>query len=165
MQVLLPDFRIDKATDKDVPLILYFIRELARYERLSQEVTASEDKLREYLFGPRPYAEALLGYCANTAVSFALFFHNMSTFLSRPGIYLEDLYVLPEFRGKGIGRAMLAYLARLAVERQCGRLEWSVLDWNEPAIRFYKGLGAVPMDEWTVYRLADRALEVLAEEG
>jgi GNAT superfamily N-acetyltransferase len=150
------------ATEADVPLILSFIKELARYERLSDEVSATEDLLRESLFGERQGAEVMIGYREDEPASFALFFHNFSTFLGRPGIYLEDLYVKPELRGKGIGRAMLAYLAKLTKERDCGRLEWSVLNWNEPAIRLYKGIDAVPMDEWTVYRLTGEALDELA---
>ncbi|MCA1728383.1 MAG: GNAT family N-acetyltransferase [Actinobacteria bacterium] len=150
------------AIEADVPWILSFIKELARYERLSDEVSATEDLLRESLFGEWQGAEVVIGYRGDEPASFALFFHNFSTFLGRPGIYLEDLYVKPELRGKGIGRAMLAYLAKLAKERDCGRLEWSVLNWNEPAIRLYKGIDAVPMDEWTVYRLTGEALDELA---
>lgn len=150
------------AAGDDVPLILSFIRELAEYEKLSHEVAATEGSLRETLFGERRYAEVLIGEQDGTPAGFALFFHNYSTFLGKPGIYLEDLYVRPEFRGDGIGRALLARLARLAVERGCGRLEWWVLDWNEPSIGFYKKIGAVPMDDWTVYRLTGEALEELA---
>lgn len=159
------DFRICKATERDVALILSFIRELADYEHLSHEVIADEGTLRESLFGERSYAEVLIGYHHDLPVSFALFFHNISTFLGRPGIYLEDLYVRPDFRGRGVGRAMLVYLARLAKERRCGRLEWSVLDWNEPAIRFYQSLGAIPMSEWSVFRLTGEALDRLAGEA
>ena len=158
----MPEIGIRPATEEDVPLILSFIRELAGYERLSHEVSATEDLLRESLFGARRGAEVVIGSHADEPASFALFFHNFSTFLGRPGIYLEDLYVKPEFRGKGIGRVMLVYLAGLAKERGCGRLEWSVLDWNEPAIRLYKGIGAVPMDDWTVYRVTGEALDELA---
>jgi GNAT superfamily N-acetyltransferase len=150
------------ATQADVPLILSFIRELAGYERLSHEVSATEDLLRKSLFGERQGAEVVVGYRGDEPAGFALFFHNFSTFLGRPGIYLEDLYVKPELRGQGVGRSMLAYLAKLAKERDCGRLEWSVLDWNEPAIKLYKSIGAVPMDEWTVYRLTGEALDELA---
>jgi GNAT superfamily N-acetyltransferase len=150
------------ATEADVPLILSFIRELAGYERLSHEVSATEDLLRKSLFGERQGAEVVVGYRGDEPAGFALFFHNFSTFLGRPGIYLEDLYVKPELRGQGVGRSMLAYLAKLAKERDCGRLEWSVLDWNEPAIKLYKSIGAVPMDEWTVYRLTGEALDELA---
>ena len=158
------DFHIRPAAESDVPLILHFIRELARYERLLHEVVATEESLRESLFGERPAAEVALGYQGEEPAAFALYFHNFSTFVGRPGIYLEDLYVKPEFRGRGLGRAMLRHLARLAKERNCGRLEWSVLDWNEPAVRFYKSLGAVAMDEWTIYRVTGAALESLAEE-
>jgi GNAT superfamily N-acetyltransferase len=138
------------------------IKELAEYERLSHEVVATEDSLRGWLFGEQRAAEVVLGYQEGVPAGFALFFHSFSTFLGRPGIYLEDLYVKPEFRGKGLGRALLIYLARLAKERDYGRLEWSVLDWNEPAIRLYEGIGAVPMDEWTAYRVTGEALEELA---
>lgn len=156
------DFRIEQAGEKDVPLIHAFIRELAEYERLSHEVVATEASLRETLFGERPAAEVVIGYEGDAPVGFALFFHNFSTFLSRRGLYLEDLYVRPESRGKGMGRAMLVHLARLARERGCGRFEWAVLDWNEPAIRFYKSLGAEAMDDWTTFRLTGAALERLA---
>jgi GNAT superfamily N-acetyltransferase len=157
--------RIVSATEADVPLILRFIRGLAEYEKLAHEVVATEQDLRETLFGPRPGAEVVLAYAGAEAVGFALFFHNYSTFLGRPGLYLEDLYVLPEARGRGVGRALLAHLARLARERRCGRLEWWVLDWNESAIRFYRSLGAAPMDQWTVYRMTGQALERLADEA
>ena len=153
---------VREATGNDVPLILSLIRELADYEGLSHEVVATEEGLRETLFGERPYAEVLIAEVDETPVGFALFFHNYSTFLGKPGIYLEDLYVGPEFRGAGIGRALLVHLARLAVERGCGRLEWWVLDWNEPSVGFYEKLGAVAMDDWTVYRLTGRALQDLA---
>lgn len=159
-----PNFRIEKAARENVPLILSFIRELAEYERLAHEVAATEDMLRGALFGERPFAEVIIAYEAEEAVGFALFFHNFSTFMGRPGIYLEDLYVRPRSRGKGIGRALLVYLARLAKERGCGRLEWAVLNWNEPAIKFYKSLGAVPMDEWTVFRLTSDKLNKPANE-
>lgn len=157
------NLRIERAREDDLSLILSFIRELAEYERLSHEVSANEELLRVALFGERAFAEVFIAYDDGQAVGFALFFHNFSTFLGRPGIYLEDLYVQPHARGKGIGRALLAHLARLARERHCGRLEWAVLDWNEPAIRFYKNLGAVPMTEWTVFRATGEALERLAE--
>ncbi|MBD0355922.1 MAG: GNAT family N-acetyltransferase [Rubrobacter sp.] len=156
---------IRPATEDDVPIILSLIRELAEYERLSHEVVATEGLLRESLFGERRGAEVLIACCKGAPAGFALFFHSFSTFLGRPGIYLEDLYVKPKFRGRGIGRALLAHLARLAKERGCGRLEWAVLDWNEPAIKLYKSIGAVPMDEWTVYRVTGEALETLATRG
>lgn len=159
----IPDFRIVRTTPKDIPVILSFIQELAEYERLSHEVVVTEALLRETLFGENPSAEVVLGYFDEQPVAFAIFFHNYSTFLGRPGIYLEDLYVKPKMRGKGFGKAMLKYIAKLAKERQCGRLEWFVLNWNEPAIKFYEGLGAVPMNEWTVYRLTGAALDKLAE--
>jgi GNAT superfamily N-acetyltransferase len=146
----------------EVPLVLEFIRELARYERLEHEVSASEAELAEVLFGEHRYAEVVFACAAGEPVGFALFFHNFSTFKGRPGIYLEDLYVRPAARGRGIGRRLLAHLARTAVERRCARLEWAVLDWNEPSIGFYRSLGAVPMDEWTVFRLAGDALALLA---
>ena len=153
---------VREATVDDVPLILSFIRELAEYEKLSHEVVATEEGLRESLFGGRRYAEVLIAEQEGTPAGFALFFHNFSTFLGKPGIYLEDLYVKPEFRGAGIGKELLAHLARLAKGRDCGRLEWWVLDWNEPSIGFYEKLGAVPMDDWTVYRVTGEALEELA---
>jgi len=159
------DFRIVKASQEDIPLILAFIRRLAEYERLSSEVVANEEMLRESLFGKRPVAEVILGYYQDKPVGFAVFFQNFSTFRGRPGLYLEDLFVNPEMRGKGFGRAMLVYLAKVARERKCARFEWSVLDWNEPAVGFYRNLGAVPMSEWTVFRLTGKALERLAEES
>ncbi|MCF7922007.1 MAG: GNAT family N-acetyltransferase [Candidatus Marinimicrobia bacterium] len=160
----IPDFVIREAQEEDVPLILAFIRELAAYEQLANEVVTSEEVLRDSLFGDRMVAEVLLGYFQGEAVSFALFFHNFSTFLGQPGIYLEDLYVKPHMRGKGLGRSMLAYLAHLARERNCGRFEWWVLDWNKSALKFYRSLGAVPMDEWTVQRLEGDTLNNLANE-
>lgn len=161
----MPGPRIRPATVEDVSLILSFIKELADFERLSHEVVATEETLRESLFGEWRAAEVVIGQQGDDPAGFALFFHSFSTFLGRPGIYLEDLYVKPEFRGMGIGRAILVYLARLAKERKCGRLEWSVLNWNEPAIRLYRGIGAVPMDDWTVYRVSGEALEELAAGG
>ena len=158
------EVRIRAASKEDVPLILSFIRELAEYERLSDEVVATEEALRTHLFGDLPVAEVVIGEDGEEPAGFALFFHSFSTFLGRPGIYLEDLYVRPEFRGRGIGRSLLVHLARLARERGCGRLEWSVLDWNEPAIGLYERLGAVAVDGWTVYRLTGRALEEIGEE-
>jgi len=157
------NLRIERAREADIPLIFSFIKELAEYERLSHEVVATEALLRESLFGENVKAEVLIAYEMDQAVGFALFFHNFSTFVGRPGLYLEDLYVKPQARGRGIGRALLSFLARLAKERGCARLEWAVLDWNEPAIRFYRHLGAVPMDEWTVFRATGGALDRLAE--
>jgi len=157
------DFEIKPATKKDVPVILTFIKELAEYERLSHTVVATEDILRQSLFEGNQFAEVVIGYYEEKPVGFALFFHNFSTFLGRPGLYLEDLYVKPGFRGKGIGRTMLRYLAKLARDRNCGRFEWAVLDWNEPAIKFYKGLGAVALEDWTKFRVSGEALERLAE--
>ena len=154
--------RLRVATRDDIALIAHFIRALADYEKLLDEVRLDEGVLAEKLFGPRPYAEVLIGEINGQPEGFALFFHNFSTFEGRPGIYLEDLFVTPEARGSGLGTALLAELARLAVERDCARLEWSVLDWNEPSIGFYKALGAKPMDEWTVFRLDGTALTNLA---
>ncbi|SHN59648.1 GNAT family N-acetyltransferase [Desulfitobacterium chlororespirans] len=161
MDTKLEDFKLRFAEINDAPLILELIRELADYEKMAHEVVATEEVLIESLF-ERKMAEVVIGEYKNTPVAFALFFHNFSTFLGRPGIYLEDLYVKPDMRGKGIGKMILAFLAKLALERNCGRLEWWCLDWNEPSIQFYKQLGAVPMDEWTVYRLHDEALAELA---
>ena len=155
------NLRIVDATVADVPVILEMIRGLAAYEKLGHQVTATQEMLRETLFGPRPGAEVLLAYAEQVCAGFALFFPNYSTFLAKPGIFLEDLYVRPEWRGKGIGRALLSRVAAIARERGCGRLEWEVLDWNAPAIGFYKSLGAVPMDEWTKYRVTGEALEKL----
>ena len=150
------------ARPSDLSLILSFIRGLAEYERLLDECVATEDLLREHLFGARPYCEVVIAEDAEGPAGFALFFHNYSTFLAKPGIYLEDLFVLPERRGRGLGKALLAHLAKLAVERGCGRLEWSVLDWNEPSIGFYRSLGARLMDEWTICRVSGDALATLA---
>lgn len=151
---------IRPGTRDDVPLILSFIRELADYEKLSDEVVANEEALGRHLFENR-HAEVIIAEAPEPA-GFALFFHNFSTFLGRPGIYLEDLYVRPEFRGKGIGKRLLRELARLAVDRDCGRLEWAVLDWNKPSIDFYESLGAGPRKEWVTYRLAGEGLQALA---
>ena len=151
------------AAEHEVPEVLRFIRELAVYERLEHEVVATEAALRAALFGPRPYAEVAFACLDGTPVGFALFFHNFSTFVGKPGIYLEDLFVRPEARGRGVGRSLLAWLARTALERGCGRLEWAVLDWNEPAIGFYRSLGAADQSEWTTYRLDGPALTRLAE--
>ena len=153
---------IRDATPDDVPVIAELIRGLAEYERLADEVVLDEEELRSHLFGPRRYADVILAEDEGAVVGFALFFHNYSTFLGKPGIYLEDLFVRPEHRGAGHGKALLSHLARVAVERGCGRLEWSVLDWNEPTIAFYRSLGARAMDEWTVQRLDGDALRALA---
>lgn len=148
----------------DVPVIAELIRGLGRYEKLEHEITLTEERLAANLFGPHPYAETLLAEDEGSPIGFALFFHNFSTFLAQPGIYLEDLFVVPEHRGRGVGRALLKELARLAVERECGRLEWSVLDWNREAIGFYERLGARPNSEWTVYRLTGEALSTLGRQ-
>ena len=153
---------IRPATSHDVPLILAFIRELAEYEKLSHEMVATEEQIASALFGERPHAEVVIASLDGTPQGFALFFPNYSTFLGRPGLYLEDLFVRPAARGAGLGRELLKHLARIAVERGWGRLEWSVLDWNEPSIAFYKRMGATPMDEWTVFRVTGDALKQLA---
>ncbi len=157
--------RLRAAQRDDIPLILGLIRELAEYEKLSKQVVADPEQMAEHLFGPRPFAEVLIGELDGIPAGFALFFHNYSTFLGKPGIYLEDLYVRTSARGAGLGKALLAELAQLAVSRGCGRLEWSVLDWNEPALGFYRSLGAHPLDEWTAYRLAGAALSELAKHA
>lgn len=157
-------WRIVPASADDVPLILRFIKDLAAYERLAGDVVATEETLRASLFGPVPAAEVVIAYLGAQPVGFALFFHTYSTFLAQRGMYLEDLFVLPEWRSRGVGRHLLRHLARLAAERGCGRFEWSVLNWNADAIRFYEQLGAQPMREWTVYRLAGDALHALAAE-
>ncbi len=157
-----PDLRLRFATVQDVDLVLQFIQGLAAYEKMSYEVVADAETLRRTLFGPRPAAEVVLADYQGQPAGFALFFHNFSTFLGKPGLYLEDLFVQPDLRGSGIGRALLACLARIALHRDCGRLEWCVLDWNEPAIRFYRDLGALPMDEWTTFRLTGDALGKMA---
>ncbi|HEV2217569.1 MAG TPA: GNAT family N-acetyltransferase [Candidatus Dormibacteraeota bacterium] len=153
---------IRPATPDDVPTIVFLIRALSQYEKLEHEVRMTEDKLRATMFGPRPYAEAVLAEDGGKPIGFALFFHNYSTFLAQPGLYLEDLYVLESHRGRGVGKALLVHLAKIAVERNCGRLEWAVLDWNVDAIGFYEKLGAKPNSEWTVYRLTGDALSGLA---
>ena len=153
---------IRPATEHDVPLISGFIRDLARYEHLEHEMLATEEGLRKTLFGERRYAEVVFACVADEPVGFALFFHNYSTFLAKPGIYLEDLFVRPEARGRGLGKLLLTWLARTTVDRNCGRLEWSVLDWNEPSIGFYRSLGAVLKSEWQIFRLTGDALTNLA---
>jgi GNAT superfamily N-acetyltransferase len=156
--------RLRPAEPADVHVLAELIRGLARFEKLEHEVTLTDELLAAGLFGPRPYAEAVLADVDGRAAGFALFFHSFSTFLGRPGIYLEDLFVVPEHRGQGIGRALLAHLARLAVERGCGRLEWAVLDWNSEAIALYERLGARPNSEWTTYRITGESLDRLARE-
>jgi GNAT superfamily N-acetyltransferase len=156
--------RIRPSSPADVPVIADLIRQLARFEKLEHEVVMTEDLLRDGLFGPRPYAEAVIAEEDGTPIGFALFFHTFSTFLARPGMYLEDLFVLPDHRDHGVGRALLAHLARIAIERGCGRLEWAVLNWNREAIRFYERLGARPNSDWTVYRMAGEALHALGRE-
>jgi GNAT superfamily N-acetyltransferase len=154
--------RIEPAAEPDTPVILKFIRDLAEYEKLSHQVVATEEGIRDHVFGPNPVAEVLLAYWDSQPVGFALFFRNFSTFLGRAGIYLEDLFVEPAHRGKGIGKALLGRLAEIAVERGYGRVEWAVLDWNAPSIDFYRSLGAVPKDDWIIYQLSGDALVRLA---
>ena len=156
------DFHIRHGTVDDVPVILQLIRDLAEYERAPDEVHATEPQLREVLFGAKPAAEVLLAFANGEAVGFAVYFFNFSTWLARPGLYLEDLFVKPAVRGSGYGRALLTRLAQIAQERGCGRMEWAVLDWNDPAIQFYRKLGAKPMDEWTVFRLTSDGIAKLA---
>jgi GNAT superfamily N-acetyltransferase len=158
----LRDLRIERASEDDVSLILTMIKALADYERLAPAVVATEETVRNTLFGSNPSAEVLIARIGTEAVGFAVWFFSYSTFLARPGLYLEDLFVLPRWRGHGIGHALLVHLATIAVAHQCARMEWSVLDWNEPAIRFYRRIGARPMDGWTLFRLTGGALEDLA---
>ena len=157
------NFAVRTATVDDVPVILDLIRALATYERAPNKVTATEKGLVEVLFGEKPAAEVLLAFENEAAIGFAVFFHNFSTWLGRPGLYLEDLFVRPEDRGKGYGRALLVHIAKIARNRGCGRMEWAVLDWNEPAIQFYRKLGAKSMDEWTVFRLKRDGIAKLAD--
>ncbi|MEX2468844.1 MAG: GNAT family N-acetyltransferase [Pseudohongiellaceae bacterium] len=164
IETALPDFHIRHADKGDAGLILDFIRQLAEYEKLAHEVVATEDTLREALFGDSPYAQVIIAEFGDTPVGYALYFHNFSTFTGRPGIYLEDLFVTPAYRGRGFGKCLLAYIAKLAVEKNCTRVEWSVLDWNEPSIQFYRSIGAVPMDEWTAQRLHGEALVAFARQ-
>jgi GNAT superfamily N-acetyltransferase len=154
---------IRPAASDDVPKIFALVRELARYERLEEQVTGTAGDLHEHLFGQRRYAEALVADDAGSVAGFALFFHNYSTFLARPGIYLEDLFVRPEYRRRGHGRALLRAIARIALDRGCGRFEWTVLDWNDSAVAFYRSLGAAPMPDWRICRLAGNGLVQLAE--
>ena len=158
------DLQIRPARVEDVPVILELIRDLATYERAPKEVTATEEQLVAVLFGEKPVAEVLLAFEGKSPVGFAVFFHNFSTWLGRPGLYLEDLFVKPDKRGNGYGRALLVELANIARDRDCGRMEWAVLDWNEPAIKFYRALGAKPMHEWTVFRLTRAEIARLAED-
>lgn len=157
-----PAITLRPATRADIPQILDFIAGLAEYEKLAHEAVATPGLLEQHLFGPRPAAEVVIAHVDGQPAGFALFFHNFSTFLGQPGLYLEDLFVLPPYRGLGLGRRLMVHLAQLAVARGCGRFEWSVLDWNAPAIRFYRGLGAVGMEEWTVQRVSGDALRALA---
>ena len=156
---------IRAATPDHIPTIAALIRELAAYEHLEHEVVLDESELRAHLFGAHPYAEVLIAESDGHAVGFALFFHNFSTFLARPGIYLEDLFVRPDARGRGLGKALLVELGKLARDRGCGRIEWAVLDWNEPSIAFYQSIGARPKDEWILYRLTGDAMHALASAG
>ncbi|MGH9897947.1 MAG: GNAT family N-acetyltransferase [Pyrinomonadaceae bacterium] len=158
----MPDFQIRPATEKDISLLLYFIKELAAYERLSDKVVATEESLRKHLFGFQPRAEVLLAYWQNEPVGFAIIFHDFSSYLGAPGLYLEDLFIKPGYRGRGFGRMIFAHLAELAMTRECSRFEWSVLDWNEPAIKFYESIGAKALDDWRVYCLTENALTDLA---
>jgi GNAT superfamily N-acetyltransferase len=154
---------IRNGTEKDVSIILDLIKALADYEKAPNEVIADEKILLQNLFGEKPYAETLIAEYNGEPAGFALFFHNFSTWIGKPGIYLEDLFVKPHLRGKGIGKRLLVQIAKIAVERDCGRFEWSVLDWNEPSIQFYKNLGAKPMDEWTTFRMTEKQLKALSE--
>ena len=163
MRIETKNFTIRPATIVDVPIILQLIRDLATYERAPSEVAATEEQLVDVLFGERPVAEVLLAFEDEMPIGFAVFFHNFSTWVGRPGLYLEDLFVKPEARGKGYGRALLIHLAKIARDRGCGRMEWAVLDWNEPAIRFYKKIGAVPMKEWRIFRLTTDGIAKLAQ--
>jgi GNAT superfamily N-acetyltransferase len=158
---LSPDFEIREGTLSDIPIILTFIKELAEYEKMSDDVVANEKLLKEHLFGEKRSAEVVIAYYQNKPVGFALYFYNFSTFLGRPGLYLEDLYVRKPMRGNGFGKALLKHLAKIANENNCGRMEWAVLNWNEPSIQFYKSLGAKPMNDWTVYRVTGEALQEL----
>ncbi|HEU0275690.1 MAG TPA: GNAT family N-acetyltransferase [Candidatus Udaeobacter sp.] len=159
------ELQIRPAQVEDVQIILQLIRDLATYERAPDDVTATEEQLVDVLFGEKPAAEVLLAFEGQSPVGFAVFFYNFSTWLGRPGLYLEDLFVKPEKRGQGYGRALLVHLAKIAERRGCGRMEWAVLDWNEPAIKFYRALGAKPMHEWTVFRLTGDTIATLANSG
>jgi GNAT superfamily N-acetyltransferase len=157
------DITIRSATVDDVPTILHFIKALAVYEKLDEQVIASEARLHAALFGPKPDAEVVIAFAGDEPAGFALFFHNFSTFLAQRGLYLEDLFVKPEWRGHGIGKQLLMHLASLALERNCGRFEWAVLDWNEPAIQFYRRLGAQPLHDWRIFRVTGESLRRLAD--
>lgn len=157
------NLRIQCATEKDIPLLLKLIRGLAEYEKLSGSVSASEERLRKSLFGERPYAEAVIACEDDKPVGYAIYYFTYSSFQALPGLYLEDLFVIPESRGSGVGRRLMGWVANKAVERGCFRMEWAVLNWNEPAIGFYKSLGAEPMNEWTVYRLSGKELDEMAK--
>lgn len=157
------DFKIRLATRKDIPLVLQFIKELAEYEKMSDDVVATEETIEESLFDKK-VAEVIFGEYKGEPVGFALFFHNFSTFVGRPGLYLEDIFIRPEARGKGFGKTIFSYLANLAKERNCGRMEWVCLDWNTPSIEFYKSIGAIPMDEWTIYRAEEETFKKMAEK-
>jgi GNAT superfamily N-acetyltransferase len=157
-------FTIRRATESDVALILNFVKELADYEKLSHEVIATEDGFRQYLFGEKPFAEVVIGEYHSEPVGYALYFYNFSTFNGKPGLYLEDLYISSEERGKGFGKAMLSYLAKLAIEKDFGRFEWAVLDWNEPSINFYKSIGAIQLNEWIINRVTGDNLLKLSDE-
>lgn len=164
LDTVIKNFIIRSPTVDDCTLILGFIKELAEYEKLLHEVTATAETLEETLFSDNPYAEVIIGEFERKPIGYALFFNNFSTFTGRPGIYLEDIYIQPEMRGKGMGKCMLAYIANLAVQRNCTRVEWSVLDWNTPSIQFYRSIGAIPMDGWTVQRLYGKELQVFSKE-
>lgn len=152
-------YKIVKAQEEDVSLILFFIKKIAEYEKLSEEVTATEEILKQSLFGEKKYAEVLIAYYDDKPAGYAVYFYNFSTFLGKPGLYLEDLFVLPEMRGKGLGKTLFMHLIKLAKEKECGRFEWSVLNWNQPAIDFYKAFGARQMDEWSVFRIDKQTLD------
>lgn len=156
---------IRKAEEKDIPLILEFIKGIAEYEKLLHEVEATEEKLRESLFSEKANTEVLLCYLGEIPVAYAVYFHNFSTFVGKKGIYLEDIFVYPEYRGKGIGKKLLKHIAQIAVERNCGRMEWAVLNWNKPAIDFYKSIGAIPLGEWSIFRLTEPALKKFSERS
>ena len=157
------EITIRKAEEKDIPLILQFIKGIAEYEKLLHEVEATDERLRESLFSKNANTEVLLCYLDDVPVAYAVYFHNFSTFVGKKGLYLEDIFVYPEYRKKGIGQLLLKRIARTAVERNCGRMEWAVLNWNQPAIDFYKSIGAVPLDEWTLFRLGESALKKFAD--